>query len=102
MPTQMVGCGGALWVGSHCILRFDVAVLEEGLRLSPTKAKRHLTKLTRKMQMEACIRALEQLARSENNPILSGTLDYYRRKKKLTPKYAAVVFFTTISRHQVA
>ncbi len=84
---------GRLWVGSHCILQFDVAVLEDGRRLSPAEAKRHLTKLTQKMQMESCIRALEQLARSENNPILSGALDYYRRKKKLTPKYAAVVFW---------
>ena len=35
-----------LWVGSHCILQFDVDVLEDGRRLSTTEAKRHLTKLT--------------------------------------------------------
>jgi hypothetical protein len=46
----------ALWVGSHYILQFDVAVLED-------------------------------------SPILSGALDYYRRNMKLTPKYAAVVFW---------
>jgi len=82
-----------LWVGSHCILQFDVAVLEKGRRLSPTEAKRHLTKLTQKMQLESCVRALEQLAAQEDNPILSGALEYYRRKKKLTPKYAAVIFW---------
>jgi hypothetical protein len=83
----------ALWVGSHCILQFDVAVLENGRRLSPDEAKRHLAKLTQKMQMEACIGALEKLAAREESPILSGALNYYRRNKKLTPKYAAVVFW---------
>lgn len=83
----------ALWVGSHCILQFDVAVIENGRRLSPEDAKRHLAKLTQRMQLESCIRALEQLATKEVNPVLSGALDYYRRNKKLTPKYAAVVFW---------
>lgn len=82
-----------LWVGSHCILQFDVAVMEKGRRLSPTEAKRHLTKLTQQMQLESCIRTLEQLAAKESNPILSGALDCYRKNKKLTPKYAAVVFW---------
>ena len=82
-----------LWVGSHCILQFDVAVLENGRRLSPDQAKRHLAKLTQQMQLESCIKALEKLAALEDSPILSGALDYYRRKKKLTPKYAAVVFW---------
>ena len=82
-----------LWVGSHCILQFDVAVLENGRRLSPEQAKRHLAKLTQLMQLNSCIRALEQLAAKKNNPILSGALDYYRRNKKLTPKYAAVGFW---------
>lgn len=82
-----------LWVGSHCILQFDVAVLEFGRRLPPSEAKRHLTKLTQQMQLNSCLRALETLAATEDSPILSGALDYYRRKKKLTPKYAAVVFW---------
>jgi hypothetical protein len=83
----------ALWVGSQCILQFDVAVIENGRRLSPAEAKRHLAKLTQRMQLESCIRALEEIATKEVNPVLSGALDYYRRNKKLTPKYAAVVFW---------
>jgi hypothetical protein len=67
--------------------------MEKGRRLSPAEAKRHLTKLTQQMQLESCIRTLEQLAAKEKNPILSGALDYYRKNKKLTPKYAAVVFW---------
>ncbi|WP_230383188.1 hypothetical protein [Paracoccus shanxieyensis] len=54
-----------LWVGSHCILQFDVAVIEKGRRLSPAEAKRHLTKLTQQMHLESCIRTLEQLAAKE-------------------------------------
>jgi hypothetical protein len=83
----------SLWVGSHCILQFDVAILENGRRLSPAEAKRRLGKLTQKMQLEACVRALETLAAREDNPLLSGALDYYRRNKKLTPKYDAAVVF---------
>jgi hypothetical protein len=82
-----------LWVGSHCILQFDVAIIDQGRRLAPDEAKRHLHKLTQQMQLDACIGALETLARKESNSILSGALEYYRRKKKLTPKYAAVVFW---------
>jgi len=85
--------GKALWVGSHCILQFGVAVLEDGRRLSPGDAKKRLQKLTQKMQLEACIAALSNLAGAENSPILTGALEYYRRNKKLTPKYAAVVFW---------
>lgn len=83
----------SLWVGSHCILQFDVAVLDQGRRLLPDQAKRHLAKLTQQMQLDSCLRALEHLATRESNPILTGALDYYRRNKKLTPKYAAVVFW---------
>ncbi len=82
-----------LWVGSHCILKFDVAVLREGLRLTPNEAKRRLTELTNEMQLKACISALERLAEAENNRILDGALDYYKLHGKLTPKYAYVVFW---------
>lgn len=82
-----------LWVGSHCILQFEVAVLEDGRRLPPDEAKRRLAKLTHQMQLESCVKALERLAAAEDSPILSGALNYYRRNKKLTPKYAAVVFW---------
>ncbi|WFR97773.1 hypothetical protein [Rhizobium tumorigenes] len=80
-----------LWVGSHCLLQFDVAVLEKGRRLSPAEAKRHLTKLTQQMQLASCIRTLEQLAAKESNPILSGALDY-RRKNKSSPQNMPPLF----------
>jgi len=82
-----------LWVGSHCILKFDVAVLREGRRLTTQEAKRRLTELTNEMQLKTCIGALEKLAVAENNRILDGALDYYKRHGKLTPKYANVVFW---------
>lgn len=82
-----------LLVGSHCILKFNVAVMEKGRRLTSTEAKQRLSKLTQQMQLQSCVRALEKLAAKEDNQILSGALDYYRKKKKLTPKYAYVVFW---------
>ncbi len=83
----------SLEVGSHCILQFNVAVYEDGRRLTPADAKRRLGKLVQKMRLESCIRSLQNLARAENSPILSGALDYYRTNKKLTPKQAFVVFW---------
>jgi len=82
-----------LWVGSHCILKFDVAVLKDGMRLSLKDAKRRLIELTNAMQLKSCISALETLAAKEDNRILDGALDYYKRHSKLTPKYANVVFW---------
>ena len=83
----------SLLVGSHCILQFDVAVFEDGRRLTPTETKKKLAKLVEKMRLESCIRALERLARAESNEILENALSYYRRNKKLTPKQAFVVFW---------
>lgn len=85
--------GHELDVGSHCILQFNVPVYENGRQLTPSETKRHLNKLMQQMRLESCLRALEKLARSENNDILQGALDYYRRNKKLTPKQAFVVFW---------
>jgi hypothetical protein len=84
----------ALWVGSHCILQFDVAVFDpSGRRLSAADAKKTLDKLREKMRLESCLNALEKLARSENNAILRGALEYYRKNKNLSPKMAFVVFW---------
>jgi hypothetical protein len=83
----------ALWVGSECILKFEVAVFEEDRRLTAAEASRKLKKLTEKMRLEPCLRALQKLAAAENNDVLRGALEYYQRNKKLTPKFAFVVFW---------
>lgn len=82
-----------LWVGSHCILKFDVAVFDDGQQLSAEDAKKKLDKLTEKMQLDSCIRALQRLADAEDNVILKSALGYYQKNKKLTPKFAFVVFW---------
>jgi len=82
----------SLWVGSRCILKFDVAVFEDDRRLTAAEAKKKLTKLTEQMRLEACLKALGRLAQAENNEVLWSALDYYRKNKKLTPKFAFVVF----------
>lgn len=82
-------------VGSHCILKFDVAVFKEDgtTRLSPKDAKKRLGELTNEMRRTSCLNALEALAQKEPNDILTNALSYYRRKNKLTPKLAFVVFW---------
>ncbi len=82
-----------LWVGSQCILKFNVPVYENGLLLSKQKAKRKLKLLIEKKHIEFCIKSLEKLASSTNNKILHHALDYYMREKSLTPKFAFVVFW---------
>lgn len=80
-------------VGSHCILKFDLAVYEDTRRLTVVEAKKKLQELTRKMRLESCMRALQTLAAKESNQILAGALDYYRKHEKLSPKLAFVVFW---------
>lgn len=85
--------GSRLWVGSQCILKFDVAVYEQGRVLDQKEAKRKLAKLTEKMRLDSCIKALEQVAEREDNKILRNALEYYQKNKYLTPKFAFVVFW---------
>jgi hypothetical protein len=61
--------------------------------LTAAEASRKLKKLTEKMRLESCLRALQKLAAAENNDVLRGALEYYQRNKKLTPKFAFVVFW---------
>lgn len=83
----------SLWVGSHCILKFNVSVFEDGLRLSPGDSKKKLDRLIQQMRLQSCVKALEKLAASESSDILSNALTYYRKNKFLTPKYAFVVLW---------
>ena len=82
-----------LWVGSSCILKFGLSVFDEGKLLDKKNTKKKLAALTKKMQLESCIKALETLADKEGGGILQGALDYYKREKRLTPKQAFVVFW---------
>lgn len=93
--------GHSLNVGSQCILRFEVPVYAtDGSILSAADAQKLLNQCVKKMRLGACISALEQLARQENNQILVNALEYYRRNKKLTPKQAFVVFWK-LRDHQI-
>lgn len=82
-----------LWVGSQCILKFNLSVFEEGQRLSPTDSKKKLNRLIQQMRLESCVKALSKLAETENNEILKNALAHYQKNKNLTPKYAFVVFW---------
>lgn len=82
-----------LWVGSSCILKFQLQVYEEGSLLSPERAKKKLDALRRKMRLDSCLRALRELAEKENSNILTNALDFYTKNKYLSPKFAFVVFW---------
>ena len=82
-----------LWVGSSCILKFQVQVFDNGILLNALGAKKKLNDLKQKMRLDSCIKALQELAISENNKILSSALEFYLKNKYLTPKFAFVVFW---------
>lgn len=85
--------GNRLDVGSECILKFQVAVFDAGRELSVDEARKALAERVRRMRLESCLRALQRLALSESNEILSSALRYYELHKALTPKFANVVFW---------
>lgn len=82
-----------LWVGSQCILKFNLSVFEKGRRLSTDEAKKKLERLMQQMRLQSCIKALEKLAEAEGNDILSNALAFYKKNKYLTPKFAFVVLW---------
>ena len=82
-----------LWVGSSCILKFRVQVFDNGVLLDQRESTKKLEDLKHKMRFDSCIKALKQLAESEDNNILSKALDFYLKNKYLTPKFAFVVFW---------
>ena len=88
--------GHSLWVGSICILKFEVPVYEDGQELTHEDAEKKLQADKERMRLESCIRALKRVAQKEESgvqDILNNALEYYRKEKALTPKYAAVVFW---------
>jgi hypothetical protein len=68
-------------------------VFEEGRRLSPSDSKKKLDRLMQQMRLESCVKALEKLALTEQNEILTNALAYYKKNKYLTPKFAFVVLW---------
>jgi hypothetical protein len=92
--------GRRLWVGSKCILQFEVAVYEGSRRLSFSEARRKLAILTEKMRLDSCLKALRRLAAAEDNDILRSALEFYEKHKYLTPRFAFVVFWK-LQQHRV-
>lgn len=82
-----------LWVGSQCILKFNLSVFEHGRRLSAGEAKKKLERLMQQMRLQSCINALEKLAAKEVSDILSNALAFYKKNKYLTPKFAFIVLW---------
>lgn len=87
--------GKTLWVGSHCILQFGLSVFDNGRKLSPEDAKKKLVRMTNHMRLEACLKSLQELAHKDGRDqgMLQNALEYYRKNKFLTPKYAFVVLW---------
>ena len=74
-------------------------MFENGKLLSPSDAKKKLDRRMQQMHQEACISALQKLAIAENNEILGNALNFYRKNKYLTPKFAFVVMWRLQSHH---
>jgi hypothetical protein len=80
-----------MMVGSRCILQFGVKVYENNVLLDEASSKRKLEKLIEKMRREACIKALSEISKKEQNSILENALKYYNKKGYLSPKLASII-----------
>lgn len=89
-----------LMVGSQCILKFQLQVFENGRVLDEVDSKKKLDSLMKEMRLESCINALNRLAETEDNDILSNALAYYKKNKYLTPKQAFVVLWR-LGKHKI-
>jgi hypothetical protein len=83
----------SLRVGSTCILKWQMGVVAGGKRLGAAAAKTAIQDAVKRMQREACLRALEAVLAREPSDILNGALEAYRADKALTPKQINVVFW---------
>jgi sugar diacid utilization regulator len=73
-----------LWVGSSCILKFQVSVYDNnGVLLDKKSTAKKLDALRNKMRFDFCIKALRRLAESEENDILLNALNFYIKNKYL-------------------
>lgn len=84
---------GKLLVGSSCILRWQVGVVAGGSRLGAAMAKSMITDAVKRMQREACVRAIATVLAKEPHAILESALAAYRADKALTPKQINVLFW---------
>jgi hypothetical protein len=84
---------GHLWVGSRCILQFEIPMYDAGRLLGPKEVKRELAQLVKRKRFEWCLKALRSVAATEQNDILRGALDYFEQHSNLSPKLAWVVFW---------
>jgi hypothetical protein len=84
-----------LWIGSQCILKFNIAVFDErGQRMAPAEAKRKLDGLIDGMQHAACLKSLAAVAEAENNGSLWQALWAYKNKGELPADAAWQVLWT--------
>lgn len=85
--------GNRIWVGSSCILRFEIPVLYQGKRLDTTAAKKRMENLAFEVRRQSCISALEKLAHNESSDALHNALVQYKRRRTLTPRQTALIFW---------
>ena len=92
--------GQTLLVGTHCILKYEIAVIEHGARLPKSEARIKLTLLMKEMRLDSCLKALDKLAAPGGNIILRDALEFFRTNHYLTPRFAFVVYWK-LRQHEI-
>jgi len=82
----------SLWVGSRCIEKFIPVFNKEGLRLTEKETRIKLKQLLKEKRRSLCLDALTDLAQKKSHKMFSDALNYFKKNKFLTPKFAAIVF----------
>jgi hypothetical protein len=81
------------WADSRCIVKYGIPVFGEGVLLTKARAKKNLRTREQEKRVESCLRALEKVAREEDNGVLRDAVEYFRMNRFLTPRFAFVVFW---------
>lgn len=82
-----------LYVGSDCILIFNLDVVEDGVKLDNSSAKIKLHLFEQEAKHRYCIKMLKKLACIEKNDILLNAVLFYKTNNYLTPKMAFVILW---------
>ena len=90
--------GGELWVGSRCILRFEIPAIDrEGRFLDAMESKKKVLsdqrKLVRSAERKAVRRLLVELRQADQEFRISSFIDYYDTRGAFTPKQLSLIIW---------
>lgn len=82
-----------MYVGSECVLKWDIEIKENGIKILGEKRKQLLDATVQDVRRKRCLQFLQKLVTQLDEPILKNALSFYDKNHYLTPKFAFVVLW---------